>query len=82
MGNQGRQGGLFGKKIQGWKCNKNQGFNQGPFQQHQPLYPSSQERINKLEDILEKFMQTTLSHKKKFDIAFKNLETQLGQIAQ
>ena len=58
-GNQGRKC---------WKSNKNQSFKQGPFQQRQPVYPSSQERIRKLEDTLEKFMQTTLSNQKNFDI--------------
>jgi len=77
-----KERGFFDKNSQGWKRNKNQSFNQNPFQQQQPLYPSSQERISKLEDILEKFMQTTLSHQKNFDIAFKNLETHLGQIVQ
>jgi len=69
MENQGRKG---------ERRNQNQSFKQDNFQQHQPLYPSSQERISKLEDIIEKLTQTILAHKKNFE----NLETQLGQIAQ
>ena len=69
MENQGRQG---------ERRNQNQSFKQGTFQQHQPLYPSFQERISKLEEIIQKFTQTTLAHQKNFE----NLETQLGQIAQ
>ena len=73
MGNQGRQG---------ERSNQNQSLKQDPFQQQQPLYPSSQEKISKLEDTLEKFMQTTLSNQKNFDIVVKNLQTQLRQIEQ
>jgi len=63
---------------QGERRNQNQCFKQGTFQQQQQLYPSSQERISKLEDTLERFMQTTFSNQKNFE----DLETQLGQIAQ
>ena len=85
MRNQGRQG-VFSNKInylQGWRSNQNQSFKQGPFlQQQQPQYPSSQEKISKLEDALEKFMQASLSNQKNFDVDVQSLETQMGQIAQ
>jgi len=51
---------------------------EGPFQQQQPLYPSSQERTGKLDDALEKFMQASLSN----NVVIQSLETQMGQIAQ
>jgi len=82
MGNQGREGGFSKKHSQGWRSNQNQSFKQCPFQRQQPIYPSSQKRIIKLEYTLEKFMQTTLSNEKNFNIVVQSLETQMGQIAQ
>jgi len=72
MGKQGRQGGFSNKNSHSGKQNKNQCFKQGPFQQQQPLYPSSQKRIKKLEDTVEKLMQTTLSNQNNFEITTKN----------
>jgi len=49
------------------------------FQQQQPtLY----ERTSKLEETLEKFMQTSLTNQKNQEAYLRNLETQVGQLAK
>jgi len=48
------------------------------FQQQQPtLY----DRTSKLEETLEKFMQTSLTNQKNQEASLRNLETQVGQLA-
>jgi len=72
MGNQGRQGGYSGNyqnnAAQGWRNNQSQGFgwkqdagpSNTPYQQQQ--FPSTQDKITKLEDTLEKFMQASMAN--------------------
>jgi len=49
------------------------------YQQQQPtLY----DRTSKLEETLEKFMQTSLTHQKNMEVSLRNLETQVGQLAK
>jgi len=52
------------------------------YQQQQQQYPSLQDRTNKLEDTLEKFMQASLSNQKNNEESLRNLETQVGQLAK
>ena len=93
----GRQGGFSNNNncSQSWRNNQNQNFgwnqdsgpsnNQGPFQQQQqqPLYPSVTERLNKFEDILEKFLKaTTMASEENNMAVIKNREIQMGQIAK
>jgi len=89
MGNQGRQGGFSNNNnySQGWRSNQNQSFRwkqdsgpsnkQGPFQQQQPLYHLALERLNKIEDTLEKFVKDTLASQENNMTTIKNLETQV-----
>jgi len=58
----------------GWKQDHGSSNKKGPFQQQQqPNYPFVPERINKLEDCLEKFMKAIMA---------RIIETQVGQIAK
>ncbi|XP_019453179.1 PREDICTED: uncharacterized protein LOC109354835 [Lupinus angustifolius] len=79
---------------QGWRGNQNQNYGwrpkvgpsnrqpsfQQPFQldQHPPMH----ERLTKLEDTLEKFMQVSLTNHKNTEASIRNLETQVGQLAK
>jgi len=49
------------------------------YQQQQPtLY----EQTSKLEENLEKFVQTSLTNQKNQEASLRNLETQVGQLAK
>jgi len=97
MGVPGRQAGqqmnYLNNPPTGWKNNMNQNWGckqdagdvgRQPMYQEQPQqqYPSLQDRTSKLEDILEKFMQATLTHQKNQEAFMRNLETQVGQLAK
>ena len=92
MANQGRQGNFqqgYNNYQQGWRSNApNQNFGwkpeggpprQPPYQQN---YPSMSERMSKLEDTVEKFVQASLANQKNTDASIRNLENQVGQIAK
>ncbi|XP_020208550.1 uncharacterized protein LOC109793496 [Cajanus cajan] len=80
---------------QGWRnnANSNQGYGwrneAGPSnrppqqpQQQQHVYPSMHERINKLEETLNQFMQVSMNNQKNTEASIKNLEVQVGQLAK
>ena len=83
--------------AQGWSSNQNQGFGwnqdfgpfyrQSPYQQ-EPQDPHIHERLNKLEDTLEKFMQASMinqknteAYQKSTEAAIRNVEIQVEQLA-
>ena len=93
MANSGRQnvqqGNFSNNAPQGWRNPPNQPWGwkqetensgrQPMFQQQQPtLY----DRTSKLEETLEKFMQTSLTNQKNQEASMRNLETQVGQLAK
>ena len=93
MANSGRQnvqqGNFSNNAPQGWRNPPNQPWGwkqetensgrQPMFQQQQPtLY----DRTSKLEETLEKFMQTSLTNQKNQDASMRNLENQIGQLAK
>ena len=65
----------------GWKQDGGPSNKQAPINQ-QPQYPLIQERMSKLKDTLEKFMQASLSNYKNTETSIKNLETQVRHIAK
>ena len=78
---------------QGWRNTYNQGNWRGeagpstrpPFQQqshYQQGQSSTDQRLNKLEDTLEKFMQASLTNQKNTEASMRSLETQVGQLAK
>ena len=60
-------------------CNKDQG---GPSTRPQQQGPSLYDRTTKLEETLAQFMQVSMSNQKSTEIAIKNLEVQVGQLAK
>jgi len=48
------------------------------YQQQPTLY----DRISKLEETLEKFMQTSFTNQKNHEASLRNLKTQVGQLAK
>ncbi|XP_027905680.1 uncharacterized protein LOC114165219 [Vigna unguiculata] len=81
MGNTSRQGNY----NQGWRSHPNMGqagpSNRPPPQQFQQ-HPSLADRTSKIEDILNQFMQVSISNHKSTEAAIRNLEVQMGQIAK
>jgi len=51
--------------------------NKGPQQQQAQL-----DRLSKMEDTLNQFMQVSISNQKNTDASIKNLEVQVGQLAK
>jgi len=93
MGNSGRQNGQQGNfpnnASQGWRNPPNQpcGWKQDTGNSgRQPMYqqqqPTLYERTSKLEETLEKFVQTSLTNQKNQEASLRNLETQVGQLAK
>jgi hypothetical protein len=75
--------------LQGWRGNHNQGYSlrqQASPSQRQPPYqhnqnqPSTEQRMSKLEDTLEKFMQASLTNQKNTEASIINLEAQVGTL--
>ena len=66
-----------------WRYYPSNNFNQGgsPYQ-HPSQGPSHQEKPTNIEELLIQFMQETRSHMKRTDAAIKNLEVQIGQLAE
>ncbi|KAH1194092.1 hypothetical protein GmHk_19G054978 [Glycine max] len=66
-----------------WRYYPSNNFNQeGSPYQHPSQGPSHQERPTNIEELLIQFMQETRSHMKRTDAAIKNLEVQIGQLAE
>ncbi|XP_047166272.1 uncharacterized protein LOC124835393 [Vigna umbellata] len=93
VSNQGRSGNFSNNNnfSQRWRNNQSQNFgwkqdvgpsNRQPPYQHQQQNPSVYERITKLEDTLEKFMQASMTNQKNTEASIRNLETQVGQLAK
>jgi len=49
---------------------------------HQQQQPTLYDKTSKLEETLEKFMQTSLTNQKNQEASLRNLETQVGQLAK
>ena len=92
MGNSGRQNGQQGNfpnnASQGWRNPPNQPWgwkqdtgNSGRQPMYQQQQPTLYERTSKLEETLEKFVQT-LTNQKNQEASLRNLETQVGQLAK
>ncbi|KAL5147477.1 hypothetical protein HKD37_06G017159 [Glycine soja] len=72
----------------GWRNQGNQYKEQRNQQPYQPPYqhpsqgPNQQEKPTNIEELLLQFIQETRSHQKSTDAAIRNLEVQIGQLAQ
>jgi len=68
---------------QGWRSHPGNNINQGGSPYQPPIQePNLQEETTRLEELLVQFMQRTESHQKNIDVAIRNLEVQMGQLAQ
>ncbi|KAH1221049.1 hypothetical protein GmHk_12G034553 [Glycine max] len=72
----------------GWRNQGNQYKEQRNQQPYQPPYqhpsqgPNQQDKPTNIEELLLQFIQETRSHQKSTDAAIRNLEVQMGQLAQ
>ncbi|KAL5144600.1 hypothetical protein HKD37_06G014866 [Glycine soja] len=72
----------------GWRNQGNQYKEQRNQQPYQPPYqhpsqgPNQQDKPTNIEELLLQFIQETQSHQKSTDAAIRNLEVQMGQLAQ
>jgi len=93
MGNPGRQNGqqenFPNNASQGWRNPSNQPWewkqemgNSGRQPMYQQQQPTLYDRTSKLEETLEKFMQTSFTNQKNHEASLRNLETQVGQLAK
>ncbi|KAH1225946.1 hypothetical protein GmHk_11G032722 [Glycine max] len=66
-----------------WRYYPSNNCNQGglPYQ-HPSQGPSQEEKPTNIEELLIQFMQETRSHMKRTDATIKNLEVQIGQLAE
>ncbi|XP_040873474.1 uncharacterized protein [Glycine max] len=68
---------------QGWRFHPGNNFNQGGSSYRPPSQePSLREETTMLEELLVQFMQRTESHQMSTNVAIRNLEVQIGQLAK
>ncbi|KAL5163034.1 hypothetical protein HKD37_07G020013 [Glycine soja] len=68
---------------QGWRFHPGNNFNQGGSSYQPPSQePSLREETTMLEELLVQFMQRTESHQMSTNVAIRNLEVQIGQLAK
>ena len=81
-----QQGGNFSyNQGQGWRSHPGNQFNKdqgGPSNRSPNQGPNLYERTTKLEDTLTQFMQVFMSNHKSMELAIKNIEVQVGQLAK
>ncbi|XP_020238186.1 uncharacterized protein LOC109817364 [Cajanus cajan] len=86
MGNQARQGGNYGGNYgKNWQSHPSTGWNQNDIAQSStpPMQrPNLYDRQSKLEEIVNQFMQVSISNHKSTEASIKNLEIQVGQLAK
>jgi len=81
LGNQGRQGN-YGNYNQGWKPHPSMG-QPGPSNRLPPQsQPSLTDRTTKLEEVMQQFVQVSISNQKSTEASLCNLEMQIGQLAK